>query len=528
LLTTFTNPTPQTGDRFGVSVAGVGSDRVLIGADQDDTGAANAGAAYLFSTNGTLLATFTGPAPATGAAFGISVAAVGSDRVLIGACHQNGDPFVGDADTGAAYLFSTNGTLLTTFSKTIPAAGDFFGISVAVLGSDRVLIGAYQDDTGAANAGAAYLFSTNGTLLSTFTRPNPAADSSFGYSVAAVGSDRVLIGANADDTGASDVGAVYLFSQSIYASGLVAAAVSPTGVTSAGLQDGAVTLSKLDPSIGVWTRSGNNVFRLDGNVGIGTDVPTAALHVNGAMKINGESTLEFGAGLAGKESNAGKIGYGTFIPNALNIVGAGTTGLDRKIQFYNEGGATFTGPVDFIPSLGQKLSLYSISYGIGVQSSAAYFRTGGEFMWYRNGSHSDTFGDPGAGGTQLMRLGNTGSLIIAGTLSQGSDRNIKQDFTAVNPRDVLDKVAALSIQTWTYTNDVSRRHLGPVAQDFQAAFGLNGADDKHITTVDENGVALAAIQGLNQKLEETRAENADLKQQLAELKQLVQTLVPKH
>ena len=48
--------------------------------------------------------------------------------------------------------------------------------------------------------------------------------------------------------------------------------------------------------------------------------------------------------------------------------------------------------------------------------------------------------------------------------------------------------------------------------------------DKHISMVDADGVALAAIQGLNQKLEETRAENAELKQQLSELKQQVQAL----
>src|SRR5437867_3147251 len=58
-LLTFTNPTPAVDDRFGYSVAAVGTDRVLIGAPLDDTGATNAGAAYLFSTNGALLATFT-------------------------------------------------------------------------------------------------------------------------------------------------------------------------------------------------------------------------------------------------------------------------------------------------------------------------------------------------------------------------------------------------------------------------------------------------------------------------------------
>jgi photosystem II stability/assembly factor-like uncharacterized protein len=208
LLTTFTNPTPAVGDNFGSSVAGVGSDRVLIGAPDDGTGAPDTGAAYLFSTNGTLLTTFTNPTPAVADRFGWSVAGVGSDRVLIGAYHYS----TGAAGTGAAYLFSTNGTLLTTFTNPTPAAYDYFGYAVAGVGSDRVLIGAYLDDTGANNAGAAYLFSTNGTLLTTFTNPTPAANDSFGSAATAVGSDRVLIGAYQDDTGATDAGAAYLFS----------------------------------------------------------------------------------------------------------------------------------------------------------------------------------------------------------------------------------------------------------------------------------------------------------------------------
>jgi hypothetical protein len=173
----------------------------------------------------------------------------------------------------------------------------------------------------------------------------------------------------------------------------------------------------------------------------------------------------------------------------------------------------------------QMINLWNAEYAIGVQADAAYFRTAGEFMWYRGGSHSDTFADAG-GGDQLMRLGSTGNLIIAGTLSQGSDRFIKQDFTAVNPQAVLDKVAALSIQTWTYTNNAGVRHLGPVAQDFHAAFGLNGTDDKHIATVDADGVALAAIQGLNQKLEaEVKSKDvriAELEQRLSAIEALLQ------
>jgi hypothetical protein len=78
----------------------------------------------------------------------------------------------------------------------------------------------------------------------------------------------------------------------------------------------------------------------------------------------------------------------------------------------------------------------------------------------------------------------------------------------------------MAVQTWAYTKSAGVRHLGPVAQDFKAAFGL-GTDERHIATVDESGVALAAIQGLNQKVEEQRAENAELKRELSEIKQLL-------
>jgi hypothetical protein len=75
-----------------------------------------------------------------------------------------------------------------------------------------VLIGAASDDTGATDAGAAYLFSTNGVLLATFTKSTPAVSDWFGISVAAVGTERVLIGAHLDDVGGSNAGAAYLFS----------------------------------------------------------------------------------------------------------------------------------------------------------------------------------------------------------------------------------------------------------------------------------------------------------------------------
>jgi hypothetical protein len=102
--------------------------------------------------------------------------------------------------------------------------------------------------------------------------------------------------------------------------------------------------------------------------------------------------------------------------------------------------------------------------------------------------------------------------VFATSFNPTSDRAAKENFRPVDPQAVLSKVAALPLATWNYKTDPSTQHMGPVAQDFHAAFGV-GPYDKHIATVDADGVALAAIQGLNQKVEQKDAEIAELKEQ---------------
>ena len=109
-----------------------------------------------------------------------------------------------------------------------------------------------------------------------------------------------------------------------------------------------------------------------------------------------------------------------------------------------------------------------------------------------------------------------------------SDRNAKKNFQSVDTVAVLETLAAIPIERWNYQweKDSDVPHLGPMAQDFKGAF-YPGRDDKTISMLEFDGVALAAIQGLNQKLDEKDAEIQELKQSVAELKQLVQTLVEK-
>jgi hypothetical protein len=124
--------------------------------------------------------------------------------------------------------------------------------------------------------------------------------------------------------------------------------------------------------------------------------------------------------------------------------------------------------------------------------------------------------------SNTIRIGTSASHIYThiagivytdGPINPPSDVNLKTDFEAIDPSAVLKGVLAMPVRTWRYKIEPRElRHIGPTAQDFSAAFGV-GVDDKHIATVDADGVALAAIQGMNAKLEESiRAKDAEISQ----------------
>jgi hypothetical protein len=116
-------------------------------------------------------------------------------------------------------------------------------------------------------------------------------------------------------------------------------------------------------------------------------------------------------------------------------------------------------------------------------------------------------------GVAIARFAQSGISVNGGAFFTSCDKNLKEDFESIDSGEILEKVVGLPITRWKFKTDETRSaHLGPTAQDFHALFRL-GMDDTHIATVDEAGVALAAIQGLNQKLEEKlRAQGEELKE----------------
>jgi hypothetical protein len=207
----FNHPFPATAGnaQLGRSLTAFGAD-VVIGAPQDSTIVPQAGAVYQFSSStGVAYQLLSDPTPEPFENFGFAVDSIGN-TIIVGAPTSN----TLAPRSGVAYLFDGNsGQLLQTFNNPEPTADSYFGASVAAVG-DKVLIGAPGSLTGvgATKPGVAYLFdSITGELLQTFRNPNPGIDD-FGRGLAwtNIGRD-VLIGAPGDDTRGTDTGAAFLF-----------------------------------------------------------------------------------------------------------------------------------------------------------------------------------------------------------------------------------------------------------------------------------------------------------------------------
>ncbi|MHA7634369.1 tail fiber domain-containing protein [Corallococcus sp. M7] len=177
------------------------------------------------------------------------------------------------------------------------------------------------------------------------------------------------------------------------------------------------------------------------------------------------------------------------------------------------------------------------STAMGQRASSGGFR--GAFIWADNSTNASVvantadnqFTARAAGGFRFRTSSNmtTGCDLPAGSgvFSCTSDRTTKEDFRRVDAEAVLAKVAAMPVESWRYKTEADGvRHVGPVAQDFRAAFGL-GADDKSIGLLDIDGVNMVAIQALARRTEELNAKSAEvdaLKAQMAELQRSLSRL----
>jgi len=205
--------------------------------------------------------------------------------------------------------------------------------------------------------------------------------------------------------------------------------------------------------------------------------------------------------LAGGNSNTAS-GVSSMVPGGSNNLAQGDTSFaaGNRAKSLHNGCFTWadSNPFDFTCSLNNAFTARA--------TGGVYFVSG------INGAGAPTAG-------VWLSAGGSGWGVL-------SDRSSKTNLAAVNGGQLLEKLAQMPIETWSYkTQDASIRHIGPMAQDFAAAFGV-GEDNKHINTVDADGVSLAAIQALYRLSQDKDAQIARLEQQIETLQRRLDGIDP--
>jgi hypothetical protein len=270
--------------------------------------------------------------------------------------------------------------------------------------------------------------------------------------------------------------------------------------------------------------------------GFGTNGITAG--VTGATITGGGTTLggnrvtdDFGTVSGGAQNTAGNSN-GTICDSVYATVSGGD-GNTASGQYSTVGGGfanTASGYDATVPGGYGNVAAGNGSLAVGTSANAV---DSGSFVWCANFGNPCTslglnsfqvaadgpiyfYDGPGGAGCNLSAGG--------GSWNCSSDRNLKDDITAIDARSVLQRVANLPITQWKMKGEpAGLKHIGPMAQDFYAAFGL-GDNDRYIALGDGQGVALAAIQALYHQVEEEQQEDRKKDQQISQLTALVEQL----
>jgi hypothetical protein len=228
----------------------------------------------------------------------------------------------------------------------------------------------------------------------------------------------------------------------------------------------------------------------------------------GATVGGGERNQALGtdATVAGGNLNTANATYAAVGGGQSNSAGANSTSVGGGLGNSGSGtSATISGGSANVAS-----GSYSFAAGPRARSANAgsfAFADGGAVTF--STSANNQFSVRASGGPRIVSgVDGSGGAPTAGvTVAAGggswttlSDRASKRDFALVDNGDVLARMALLPVYTWRYVTERSGAlHLGPTAQDFRAAFGL-GDSPTHITSVDANGVALATLKALQQRV----------------------------
>ena len=281
-----------------------------------------------------------------------------------------------------------------------------------------------------------------------------------------------------------------------------------------------------------------------GRVGLGTAVPVLKLHLNQsdtpAVRMEQNNSGGFTAqtwDVAGNEANffVRDVTSGSRLPfrirpgaptssidiSATGNVGVGTASPSAKVHVTNSDVTTQVLVAETSGTASGR-DLYRLENNGPTRMRMKNTATGNE--WSLNAHDSDFRLTLAGAPVPSMTIFQNGNVTIAGTLTQNSDRNSKENFKKLDYKALLDKIAKLDITEWNFKSESeSVRHIGPMAQDFRSVFGLGERDDR-IAPLDTSGVALAAVQGLQHEIAARDARIAELEARIERLDMMTQRL----
>ena len=188
---------------FGFGV-GMSSTKVVVGAPFNDASGDETGAVYVYNTDGTGEQMIVASDGGAGDFFGATVAM--SDTHIVVGAQRTADA---GSMSGSAYVYNLDGTGEQKITASDAAAGDYFGGSVAI-SDTKVVVGAWADDDAGSSSGSVYVYNLDGTGEVKITASDAAQNDRFGFSVA-VTDTKIIVGAIYEDSAASRSGSVYVY-----------------------------------------------------------------------------------------------------------------------------------------------------------------------------------------------------------------------------------------------------------------------------------------------------------------------------
>ena len=341
--------------------------------------------------------------------------------------------------------------------------------------------------------------------------------------------------------------------------GTVTSIVAGAGLTAATITtSGTINVDPTSPTFaGNYLKLGGNTLAATAVLGT-ADNNAVEIKANGVRVMRYEPTTDSpnitggyfgnvagGTGIYGATVAGGGTSFGINIASAtFSTVGGGVNNAASAFSSTVGGGAnntasgnystvggggsnTASGTYSAIPGGSSNVASGDNSFAAGTRAKALHNYS---FVWNgspTNDSNSDSVGDFVVYAPSHVRMyagayGSGGCILTVGVSGWAcsSDRNLKTDIRPIDPISILLRVAAMPVSSWTMKEMPGLRQIGPMAQDFFAAFHLGGTDTM-ITTTDAQGVAFAAIQGLNLLVQE---KDAELRKQGSRIKLLEDAL----